>query len=73
MLNTQAQHALLTTGGFAIALARRIKEYKETQKSSNAIEQHRQLNTYFLHKLSTQLAKTRSVVVVETLNVRGMM
>ncbi|MBW8003812.1 MAG: IS200/IS605 family element transposase accessory protein TnpB [Planctomycetes bacterium] len=27
----------------------------------------------FLHKLSTQLAKTRSVVVVEELNVRGMM
>ncbi|MBA7689239.1 hypothetical protein ES703_97743 [subsurface metagenome] len=27
----------------------------------------------FLHKLSTQLAKTKSVVVVEDLNVRGMM
>jgi putative transposase len=27
----------------------------------------------FLHKLSTQLAKTKSVVVVENLNVRGMM
>ena len=40
-----AKHAGAARFAYNWGLARRIKEYKETQKSSNAIEQHRQLNT----------------------------
>lgn len=46
--NVQRTHLLQHAGAARFAwnwgLERRIKEYKETGKSSNAIEQHRQLN-----------------------------
>ncbi|MBA7551214.1 hypothetical protein ES705_43750 [subsurface metagenome] len=40
-----AKHAGAARFAYNWGLARRIKEYKETHRSSNAIEQHRQLNT----------------------------
>lgn len=39
-----AKHAGCARFAYNWGLARRMEEYKETQKSSNAIEQHRQLN-----------------------------
>jgi len=40
-----AKHAGAARFAYNWGLARRIKEYKETQRSKGAIEQHRQLNT----------------------------
>jgi len=39
-----AKHAGCARFAYNWGLARRIEEHKETQKSSNSIEQHRQLN-----------------------------
>jgi len=39
-----AKHAGTARFAYNWGLERRIKEYKETQRSSNAVEQHRQLN-----------------------------
>lgn len=40
-----AKHAGTARFAYNWGLARRMEEYKETQKSSNAIEQHRELNS----------------------------
>jgi len=56
--------------------SRKQKGSKNRKKSAFCLaRQHRKVSNQrrdFLHKLSTQLAKTKSVIVVEDLNVKGM-
>ncbi len=65
-------------------LKRRSKQHSRKQKGSNNRSKsvlklarlHRKIKNIrkdFLHKLTTELTKTKSVIVVENLNVKGMM